>query len=110
MKFDIIAITVKPQNGTIILCTYVGSVFLTASLWLGNYMGNPKVLEVYSFCSWTLYQYPFTVSVAVIVIKIRKALYRANRENIDIVTILLKYRTGLVHMLISHHLNICLYH
>ena len=42
MIFDINAITVKPQNGTIILCTYVGAVFFTASLWLGNYMGKYK--------------------------------------------------------------------
>ena len=52
--FDNIAIIVKPQNGAIILRTYVGAVFFKASLWLGNYMGNPKALEVYSFCSWTL--------------------------------------------------------
>ena len=40
--FDIIVISVKLQNGIIILHTYVGAVFFTASLWLGRYMGKSK--------------------------------------------------------------------
>ena len=86
MIFDIIAITVKPQNGNIILRTYVGAVFFTASLWLGNYMGKSKGTRstyVYSFCSWTL-PIPFTIFVAIIVITNRETSYYDNRENIAI--------------------------
>ena len=71
--FDNIAIKVKPQNGTIILRTYVGAVFFTASLWLGNYLGKSKgTISIFLLFLARSYLYPFTLSVAVIMITNRK--------------------------------------
>ena len=88
MIFDNIAITVKPQNGTIILCTYVGPVFYTASLLLGNHMDKSKgtrsiflLLLDLTYCILFIYIY---ISVEIIVITNRKTSYRNNRENITI--------------------------
>ena len=65
------------QNGTIMLCTYVGAVFVTASLWLGNYMDKSKgTRSIRIPFALGPYLYPFTISVADIVISNRETLYR----------------------------------
>ena len=65
------------------VCTYVGAV-VTASLWLGNYMGKSKGTRSIIPLALGPYLYPFTISVAIIVITNRKTLYHDNRENIPI--------------------------
>ena len=46
LKLSTTCLTLENQS----IPSVSGTVFFTASLWLGN----PKALEAYSFCSWTL--------------------------------------------------------